>query len=353
MKLRGGHVVEGSEFCVFLDTDREIPRKLGDLDNPLLEALQHNVQVPRREGLRRFMEYAGDAVLLAHNADFDLHILENNLGTPLRGEIFDSLKLARLLEPQLLSHKLKYLLEALHLEGTNSHMADDDVQATVSVVRHCYERGRRLVEAQQRFLGQARVQQRIEVFRQRYSELFFRTRSLLYIREEASQQRPKLVREMMYFYRRLIDDGFIQPIHNINYIERFLSEDIVRQDEVTSLIEQLSRHMTEINTLKEADLCSSRTIDDRVFVTTVHKAKGLEFDNVIVFDAVDGRYPNFYSKQNPPQLAEDARKFYVAMSRAKQRLVIASSLHYVDYYNQLRPRELTPFMRPIEHFFEG
>ena len=27
------------------------------------------------------------------------------------------------------------------------------------------------------------------------------------------------------------------------------------------------------------------------YVTTVHKAKGLEFDNVIVFDAADGRYP--------------------------------------------------------------
>lgn len=357
VKLRGGHVVKGSEFCVFLDTDREIPRKLGDLDNPLIEALQHNVQVPRREGLQRFVEYVGDAVLLAHNADFDIHILAHNLKafgmTCPEGDYIDSLKLARLLEPGLLSHKLKYLLEALHLEGTNSHMADDDVAATVSVVRHCYERGRQLVEAQRRFLSQAKVRQRIETLRRRYSEFFFRSRSLLYLREAQPQHRPVLVREMMYFYRRLLDDGLIQPIGNISYIERFLSDDIIIQAEAPSLAEQLSRHLTEINTLKEADLCSSHTIDDRIFVTTVHKAKGLEFDNVIVFDAVDGRYPNFYSKQNPQQLAEDARKFYVAMSRAKRRLVIASSLHYIDYYNQLRPRELTPFMRPIEHFFEG
>ena len=357
VKLRGGHVVKGSEFCVFLDTDREIPRKLGDIDNPLIEALKHNVQEPRSEGLRHFVEYVGDAVLLAHNADFDIHILENNLKTcglmfPADSQDYvDSLKLVRLLEPQLLSHKLKYLLEALHLEGINSHLADDDVAATVSVVRHCYEKARQMVGQQRRFLQQPRVQQRVEALRHRYSELYFRSRSLLYLREEQPQRCPVLVREIMYFYRRLLDDGLIQPVGSINYIERFLSDDIIIQTEAPSLTEQLSRHITEINTLKEADLCSSHTIDDRIFVTTVHKAKGLEFDNVIVFDAVDGRYPNFYSRNNPQQLAEDARKFYVAMSRAKHRLVIASSLHYVDYHNQLRPRELTPFMRPIERFF--
>jgi DNA helicase-2/ATP-dependent DNA helicase PcrA len=108
----------------------------------------------------------------------------------------------------------------------------------------------------------------------------------------------------------------------------------------------------EINTLKEADLCNSSTITDRVFVTTVHKAKGLEFDNVVVFDAVDGRYPNFYSKNDPQALNEDARKFYVAMSRAKKRLFIAYSEAFVDYRGGVHPRQLTPFMKSIKKFFK-
>jgi DNA helicase-2/ATP-dependent DNA helicase PcrA len=73
-----------------------------------------------------------------------------------------------------------------------------------------------------------------------------------------------------------------------------------------------------MSTLKEADLCGSDVLDERVFVTTVHKAKGLEFDDVIVFDAVEGRYPNFYNQDNLRLKAEDARKFYVALSRAKK-----------------------------------
>ncbi len=72
-----------------------------------------------------------------------------------------------------------------------------------------------------------------------------------------------------------------------------------------------------------------KSILERIYVTTVHKAKGLEFDNVIIFDAADGRYPNAYNKTKQ-QDEEDARKFYVAMSRAKRRLFIAYALQKVD-----------------------
>ena len=121
---------------------------------------------------------------------------------------------------------------------------------------------------------------------------------------------------------------------------------------IPSLVEQLWAYVTEINTLKEADLCNSQTLQERIFVTTVHKAKGLEFDNVIIFDAVDGRYPNFYNQNNERLLAEDKRKFYVAMTRAKKRLYVAWSTTRIDYYNRSHPRDITPFMRPILQFFE-
>ena len=106
----------------------------------------------------------------------------------------------------------------------------------------------------------------------------------------------------------------------------------------------------DINTLKEADFCNSKSIRERVYVTTVHKAKGLEFDNVIVFDAADGRYPNAFNKSKK-QDEEDARKFYVAMSRAKRRLYIAYSLQMIDRYGRVHNRELTPFMDAIQKRF--
>ena len=113
---------------------------------------------------------------------------------------------------------------------------------------------------------------------------------------------------------------------------------------------QLGRCMMELNTMKEADFCNSRSLEEKVYVTTVHKAKGLEFDNVIVFDAVAGRYPNYHNT-HPRQDAEDARKFYVAMSRAKKRLLIAYSMTRVDFRGMVRQQELTPFMSAIlKHF---
>ena len=103
--------------------------------------------------------------------------------------------------------------------------------------------------------------------------------------------------------------------------------------------------------MKEADLCNSHSLSERVFVTTVHKAKGLEFDNVIVFDAVDGRWPNYYSQNNPASLAEDARKFYVAITRATRRVLVAYSRNRTTYGGAVRPQSLTRFMTPLLQMF--
>ena len=88
-------------------------------------------------------------------------------------------------------------------------------------------------------------------------------------------------------------------------------------------------------------------------MSTVHKAKGLEFDNVIVFDTVDGRYPNYYNRYNPAACEEDKRKLYVALSRAKRRLFLAWSTTRVDYHGQPQPRELSPFLTPILRHFSN
>ena len=62
----------------------------------------------------------------------------------------------------------------------------------------------------------------------------------------------------------------------------------------------------------------SGIVKEKIFIATVHKAKGLEFENVLVMNAIEDFYP-FYNSTN---IQEDARKFYVAISRAKIRLVL-------------------------------
>ena len=359
IKIRQGRLVEGSEFTVFIHTEREIPRFLGDVENPIIEEMKHHELLGHDEALRRFMQYVGNDVLLAHNAAYDYHILDHNLrrylpSADLREQCpkcFDSLKIVRLLEPGLKEYKLKYLLAVLHLEGENAHLADADVNATHSVVAHCYQKAKEMLPGQREFLSQPSTLSHIEMLRKHYKDLYFHSKAILYERKSTSTE-PALIAEMKTVYEQLLESGHVQPVEKLDYIFRFIADDLLDAAREPSLWEQLSAHLVEINTLKEADLCNSSTIPDRVFVTTVHKAKGLEFDNVIIFDAVDGRYPNYFNQNNPRLAAEDARKFYVAMTRSKKRLFVWQSLIRLDYHNRPHERQLTPFMKPILHFFD-
>ena len=48
---------------------------------------------------------------------------------------------------------------------------------------------------------------------------------------------------------------------------------------------------------------------------------------------------------------EDSRKFYVALSRAKKRVIIAYALSQIDRYGNIHKREITPFMADIIKYF--
>ncbi len=89
--------------------------------------------------------------------------------------------------------------------------------------------------------------------------------------------------------------------------------------------------------LREADLILG---DEKVIISTIHKAKGLEFTNVIIPSCNDDNFPhkNSHTEQ---EKKEDARLLYVAMTRAKKRLIIST--------NKFRP---SPFLKAIEKRFE-
>ena len=114
-----------------------------------------------------------------------------------------------------------------------------------------------------------------------------------------------------------------------------------------TLYAQLQRNLVQINSLKEPDLCSSDIVRDRVFISTVHKAKGLEFDNVIVTSVIDGTYP-FFKNHDKADILEDARKLYVAISRTKRTLVLTMPAANAWNYGQ-RPSR---FLESISTYFE-
>ena len=359
IRIKGGEVV-GEPLDLYIETDKPILPMLGDKENPMYaiyhEKMSTGELLSPSDALRRFLAYVGTSPILGHNANYDYNILDNNLqrycnDTMQAHDIrcFDSLKLIRLLAPSLHSYKLESLLETFQLAGVNSHQAIDDVKATVSLVRLCAEKAREKQAQQAAFIRHPKVKPFANVLHSNYGERYREAVNRLY--KLSADHEPALVSELSAAYNAFRSDGLINDIPRLDYILRYLRIDMLTDETVANaLAPQLSQYVMDINTLKEADFCNSKSILERIYVTTVHKAKGLEFDNVIIFDAADGRYPNAYNKTKQ-QDEEDARKFYVAMSRAKRRLFIAYALQMVDRHGRVFNRDLTPLMDSIQKYF--
>ena len=359
IRIKGGEVV-GEPLDLYIETDKPILPMLGDKENPMYAIYHEKMSTGElrspSDALQRFLAYVGTSPILGHNANYDYNILDNNLQRYCKDTMqahdircFDSLKLIRLLAPSLHSYKLENLLETFQLTGVNSHQAIDDVKATISLVRLCADKAREKQAQQAAFIRHPKVKPFANVLRSNYGERYREAVNRLY--QLSTNHEPALVSELSTAYNAFRSDGLINDIPRLDYILRYLRIDMLTDETVANaLAPQLSQYVMDINTLKEADFCNSKSILERIYVTTVHKAKGLEFDNVIIFDAADGRYPNAYNKTKQ-QDEEDARKFYVAMSRAKRRLFIAYALQKVERYGRVVNRELTPLMEAISKYF--
>jgi DNA helicase-2/ATP-dependent DNA helicase PcrA len=68
--------------------------------------------------------------------------------------------------------------------------------------------------------------------------------------------------------------------------------------------------------------------EDYLILSTVHSAKGQEWDQVYVLNLADGNFPNEHATGRPELIEEERRLLYVAMTRAKQQLHLVAPLKY-------------------------
>lgn len=86
--------------------------------------------------LPQFLAFAGDGVLVAHNAGFDVGFIEQNLRNQGQKPEFvyvDTVAMARVLLPTLSKYKLNVVAKALNISLENHHRAVDDAAATAEI----------------------------------------------------------------------------------------------------------------------------------------------------------------------------------------------------------------------------
>ena len=69
--------------------------------------------------------------------------------------------------------------------------------------------------------------------------------------------------------------------------------------------------------------------EDYLTLSTIHSAKGLEWESVFVLHAADGNIPSDLATESDAEIEEERRLFYVALTRAKSHLHV---LHPHRYY---------------------
>ena len=132
VKVEQGKITE--RFSTFVNPKVPIPFKITQLtsinDSMVMDAPTIETVLPD------FLEFVGDAVLVAHNAAFDVSFIEQNCRYQDIQPDFtslDTVAMARILMPTLSKFKLNIVAKALNISLENHHRAVDDAGATAEI----------------------------------------------------------------------------------------------------------------------------------------------------------------------------------------------------------------------------
>lgn len=105
--------------------------------------------------------------------------------------------------------------------------------------------------------------------------------------------------------------------------------------------------LNQIALIQESQELDSQAENSQVvFLMTLHSAKGLEFDNVIIIGLEERGLPGARALSSFEQIEEERRLFYVGMTRARQRLLMTTAVCRNEYGTVL-PRDESRFVEEI------
>ena len=126
--------------------------------------------------------------------------------------------------------------------------------------------------------------------------------------------------KLVDFYR---NDGTLESMNRIENIEELLNgvnDFIDQQLEIYEGDNSLSKYLQDVALYSETD---KEIHNEKVSLMSIHMAKGLEFPIVYVVGLEENLFPSIMSINSREEIEEERRLFYVAMTRAKEKLILS------------------------------
>ena len=268
--------------------------------------------------LKEFVEYSKGSIIVGHNVQYDINILcseleRSNLGKPKFKTFYDTLDIYRRFYPGNINYKLENLSNVYDTKHKPSHDAMDDIIATGELlVRAINEKIRET--SMERMALMSKHLKAFTAISKKLNELF----------KIAESKRPyELVACVMNgfniksMYAGDENKEKLNRLRDLYALFRDLDDKSKgNRDALLDII-----RITGLSNGELESLIINRTKKPRIPIITVHQAKGLEFDTVFLAGIQNNTFPSYMSIKEG-NLSEEKRVFYVAITRAKKRLVI-------------------------------
>ena len=128
----------------------------------------------------------------------------------------------------------------------------------------------------------------------------------------------------------------------LNGIREFTSGETSEENKIPGLAEYLQ----EVSLYTDQDTETEKD-KEKVTLMTVHSAKGLEFEYIYVAGLEEDLFPSYMSVDDPKDLEEERRLFYVAVTRAEKQVYLCfAATRY--RYGKLEDHKQSRFIREID-----
>lgn len=288
-----------------------------------LEYIRKNNGLTAAEALRRFSAFVEGCVLVGHNnLGYDKPLVtrqlkENNLPPLSIVAEYDTLLIAKQFYVNLSNFKLATLCERFGIINENAHNALGDITATGKCLMEMLKEGV-IPTAEERSAL-------LTKHRAKFEKLYAFMQDLRQRFEKKEELTPYVV-ERLGLYKRYPTSSDRAAI--LDVVESLRPT----QENEEEFLKEYLRNAALSGS--QMDVFIEKT--NKIPIITVHQAKGCEFDTVILAGADDNHFPSYAAKQCGGE-EEEKKVFYVAITRARERLILTRAQYSGKFEMQETP----------------